>query len=457
MGNVVEHGRVQVEKEAVETFLNTRLSNYSSYDNLRKIASYIDGLKNASRKVLYTIHEKKITETEKVSRLASKCSEYSDYLHGDGLWRVIVTLGQDFAGTNNIPLIQKFGAFGCRSNTEPGAPRYIHASGSKAFFELFDYKDDPILVHQTFEGSKIEPRFYVPVIPMILVNGSEGVSSGFAQKILARNPKSIVKYILNVLSGKPIRKDWLMPYYNGFAGTIRLDDPLDLDRWTVSGVVEREKDSVYLIKELPFTYDLSGYLKVLDTLEESKIIQSYQDLSDGDSVMQFRVKVPKDFDHQNALKILKLEKYITENYTCIDENNKIQVFKSPEQIVDAFIKVKLEYTEKRRVHLIEKLRADIAVLNSKVLFVKGVINKTITVSNTPKAQIVKKLENIKEIVKVKDSYDYLLGMSIGTLTKEKVQELEANLAQKNKELRELERKTAKDLWIEDLTVIQRLL
>ena len=96
----------------IEEFLNTRLSNYASYDNLRKIGSYIDGLKNASRKVLYTIHEKSIKGTEKVSRLASKCSEFSDYLHGDGLWRVIVTLGQDFAGTNNIPLIQKFGAFG---------------------------------------------------------------------------------------------------------------------------------------------------------------------------------------------------------------------------------------------------------------------------------------------------------------------------------------------------------
>ena len=95
----------------IEDFLNTRLSNYASYDNLRKIGSYIDGLKNASRKALYTIHEKNIKDTEKVSRLASKCSEFSDYLHGDGLWRVIVTLGQDFAGTNNIPLILELNNF----------------------------------------------------------------------------------------------------------------------------------------------------------------------------------------------------------------------------------------------------------------------------------------------------------------------------------------------------------
>lgn len=439
-------------QENVETFLNTRLSNYSSYDNLRKIASYIDGLKNASRKVLYTIQEKKITETEKVSRLASKCSEYSDYLHGDGLWRVIVTLGQDFAGTNNIPLIQKFGAFGCRSNSEPGAPRYIHASGSKAFFDLFDSKDNPILIHQTFEGTKIEPRFYVPTIPVILANGSEGVSSGFAQKILARNPKNLIKYILNALEGKPVRKDWLTPWYSGFSGTIS-QDPEDPKKWIIKGIAEQTKNT-YLIKEMPFTYDLSGYLKVLDALEESKTITSYKDLSDGDNLMQFEVKVPKDFDHQNALKVFKLEKSITENYTCIDENNKIRVFESPEEIINAFIKVKLEYTEKRRQNLIEKLKADIAILNSKVLFVKGVIEKTIPVSNTPKVQIIKTLESIPEIVKVKDSYDYLLGMAISTLTKEKVQELSKSLKEHQKELKTLEKKTAKDLWIEDLTALK---
>lgn len=443
-----------MQTEPVENFLNTRLSNYSSYDNLRKIASYIDGLKNASRKVLYTIHEKKIKETEKVSRLASKCSEYSDYLHGDGLWRVIVTLGQDYAGTNNIPLIQKFGAFGCRSNNEPGAPRYIHASGSKAFFELFDYKDDPILIKQTFEGTSIEPRFYVPVIPMILVNGSEGVSSGFAQKILARNPKNIVKYIQNILQDKPVRKDWLTPFYNGFSGTIRLDDPFDLDKWTISGVVERTKPNTYLIKELPFTYDLAGYLKVLDALEESKVIQSYRDLSDGDNVMQFEIKVPKDFDHINASKIFKLEKYITENYTCIDEDNRIRVFQSPEQIISAFIRIKLEYIEKRRIYLIDRLKSDIAVVNSKVKFINSIIDGTLVVSGVPKVQIIKSLEKIPGVIKVKDSYDYLLCLSIHTLTKEKAQELAEMLKQLQTELEALEKKTSKEIWLDELSMLK---
>lgn len=439
--------------ETIENFLNTRLSNYSSYDNLRKIASYIDGLKNASRKVLYTIHDKKIKDTEKVSRLASKCSEYSDYLHGDGLWKVIVTLGQDFAGSNNIPLIQKFGAFGCRSNNEPGAPRYIHASGSKAFFEIFKYEDDPVLISQTFEGTKIEPRFYVPTIPIILVNGSEGVSSGFAQKILPRNPKSIIKYIQNTLQGKSVRKDWLMPFCNGFNGEI---EPLEPLKFNIKGVISITKNIIEIL-EVPFTYDLSGYLKVLDSLEESKVIQSYEDLSDGDNVLKFKVKVNKDFDFKNALKILKLEKPITENYTTIDENNKIKVFNNCSEIINSFIKVKLQYTQKRKDYLIRELQELISVLNSKVIFISKVVSKKIKVSNVPKSEIVLNIEKIKDIVKVQDSYDYLLKMPIYTLTLEKIQELNTLLSEKTNELKTLESKSPEEIWLEDLNEIQRII
>ena len=442
-----------MQSETIENFLNTRLSNYSSYDNLRKIASYIDGLKNASRKVLYTIHEKKIKDTEKVSRLASKCSEYSDYLHGDGLWKVIVTLGQDFAGTNNIPLIQKFGAFGCRSNNEPGAPRYIHASGSKAFFEIFKYEDDPVLISQTFEGTKIEPRFYVPTIPIILVNGSEGVSSGFAQKILPRNPKSIIKYIQNILQGKSVRKDWLMPFCNGFNGEIEALEPL---KYNIKGVISINKNIIEIL-EVPFTYDLSGYLKVLDTLEESKVIQSYEDLSDGDNVLKFKVKVNKDFDFKNALKILKLEKPITENYTTIDENNKIKVFNDCSEIINSFIKVKLQYTQKRKDYLIRELQELISVLNSKVIFISKVVSKKLKVSNVPKSEIVLNLEKIKDIVKVQDSYDYLLKMPIYTLTLEKIQELNTLLSEKTNELKTLESKSPQQIWLEELNEIQRII
>ena len=112
--------------QSVQNFLDTRLVNYASYDNLRKIASCIDGLKNASRKVMYTVMEKNIKENTKVLQLANKSAEFADYLHGD-LSGVCVTLGQDFCGTNNIALLKKSGNFGTRSIHEASAPRYIFA------------------------------------------------------------------------------------------------------------------------------------------------------------------------------------------------------------------------------------------------------------------------------------------------------------------------------------------
>ena len=181
--------------ETIDNFFNTRLVNYASYDNLRKIASCIDGLKNASRKVMYTVLEKNIKDNVKVLQLANKSAEFADYLHGDlsgvcitllanksaefadylhgDLSGVCITLGQDFSGTNNVPLLKKSGNFGTRSIHEASAPRYIFAKGSELFFKIYSKEDNDILDVQYFEGSKIEPRFYVPALPMLLINGLE--------------------------------------------------------------------------------------------------------------------------------------------------------------------------------------------------------------------------------------------------------------------------------------------
>ena len=198
-------------------------------------------------------------------------------------------------------------------------------------------------------------------------------------------------------------------------------------------------------------------MKVLDTLEESKVIQSYEDLSDGDNVLKFKVKVNKDFDFKNALKILKLEKPITENYTTIDENNKIKVFNDCSERINSFIKVKLQYTQKRKDYLIRELQELISVLNSKVIFISKVVSKKLKVSNVPKSEIVLNLEKIKDIVKVQDSYDYLLKMPIYTLTLEKIQELNTLLSEKTNELKTLESKSPQQIWLEELNEIQRII
>ncbi len=432
-------------------FFNSDFVDYASYDNLRKIGSCIDGLKNASRKVIFTVLEKNIKEPIKVSQLANKVAEYAEYLHGS-LDGVVVNLGQDFAGTNNVPLLQKKGNFGTRFAQEASAPRYIFTYGSKNLFTLFKKEDLKILKEQMFEGERIEPVFYVPTLPLILVNGSEGVSSGFAQKILPRNPKSIIKYLTNKIQGKRNNKDLLKPFFNDFKGTVEQGETSF--QWLIKGTIERTNKNQITISEIPVGYDLKTYIKVLKTLEDNKVILDWDDLSDKE--FKFIVKMnPKDLDklsEDEILDKLKLVKKVTENLTCLNANNQIQEFQSVEEILDYYFKVKMEYLGKRKDYLVQELKTDLDILNAKITFIKAILDKSLVIEKQPKDKIVKNLEKIIT-VKIQDSYDYLLNMPLYSLTLEKIKALTETLKNSKLKLKETQEKTLENFWLEDLEEI----
>ena len=435
----------------LSNFFNSDFVDYASYDNLRKIGSCIDGLKNASRKVIFTVLEKNIKEPIKVSQLANKVAEYAEYLHGS-LDGVVVNLGQDFAGTNNVPLLQKKGNFGTRFAQEASAPRYIFTYGSKNLFTLFKKEDLKILKEQMFEGERIEPVFYVPTLPLILVNGSEGVSSGFAQKILPRNPKSIIKYLTNKIQGKRNNKDLLKPFFKDFKGTVEQGETSF--QWLIKGKIERTNKNQITISEIPVGYDLKTYIKVLKTLEDSKVILDWDDLSDKE--FKFIVKMnPKDLDklsEDEILDRLKLVKKVTENLTCLNANNQIQEFQSAEEILDYYFKVKMEYLGKRKDYLVQELKTDLDILNAKITFIKAILDKSLVIEKQPKDKIVKNLEKIIT-VKVQDSYDYLLNMPLYSLTLEKIKALTETLKNSKLKLKETQEKTLENFWLEDLEEI----
>ena len=446
--------------ETIDNFFNTRLVNYASYDNLRKIASCIDGLKNASRKVMYTVLEKNIKDNVKVLQLANKSAEFADYLHGD-LSGVCITLGQDFSGTNNVPLLKKSGNFGTRSIHEASAPRYIFAKGSELFFKIYSKEDNDILDVQYFEGSKIEPRFYVPALPMLLINGSDGVSMGFAQKIMPRDFKDVKKYLIDRLNGKKGNVKLLEPSVNNFNGTI-IKDLETPNKYLVSGIVRKIKDTEFLIEEIPYTYDLAEYLKVLNELEESKFIQKYADESDGENSLKFRVYISranqevcnikagdKNPDLSILLNKLKLIKPITENYTSIDENLKIFQANSIIELFERYYDVKLKYIEKRKKFLLERYIYNNNINNSKKRFIELYIKGKLKINNVKKEELIEELEKLK-FLKIEDSYDYLLKMPIYSLTFEKIEELKQAIEELENKIIDLKNSTAEQIWLNDL-------
>ena len=442
------------ETITLQTFFNTDFVNYSSYDNLRKIAQ-IDGLKNAQRKIIYTLLEKNIREPIKVSQLGAKICEFSDYLHGN-LDNVIVTLAQDYAGTNNLPLVQKKGNFGTRFSPDASASRYIFACGSKVLFELFKKEDRDILIQQEFEGYRIEPQFYLPTLPILLINGSEGVSTGFAQKILPRNPKLIKEYLLKRLQGvNPRNKEkYFVPYFQGFTGTV---EPGEGNQWLIKGSIERISKNKVQVNEVPVGYNLKSYIQVLDKLEDQKLIVSYRDLSDNDKfkfMVQFQSKDLEQLTDDEVLERLKLIKKVTENFTILDENNQVKVFNNSIEIMEYFIEFKLKYMTKRKEFLLKKYQDESALLKSKLFFIMSVINGKIVINKKTKNEIISQLKQFQEILKG-DNYNYLLKMPLWSLTQEKIKEL-AQLYKDNEErIKGLNSSTESEMFlcdIEDLDV-----
>lgn len=437
----------------LKDFFSNDYINYASYNSSIKIASVIDGLKISQRKILYTCIKNNIN-SKKVGQLVSQVSDETNYLHGEqSLVNVTVGLAQRFIGTNNIPLLKTDGSFGTRLFPFASAPRYIFTGLEKYIFDIFNKDDENILIKQNFEGSTIEPKFFIPILPMILVNGSIGLAIGFAQNILPRNPIDIIKYINRKLI-KQNSNIKLLPYWNGFTGDVK---EIENNVFEIYGKYEIQKGKI-IITELPIGMEYKKYISILDDLVDDNFILSYKDCCDTyENNILFELKLSpskyqeiiqnKDID---LYKILKLKLRETENYTCIDEHGRIKVFKSIYEILDYYIDIRLKYYVKRKEYLLNKLNNDLKIICSKYIFIKGVVDETINIKNKLKDDIIKQIENINKIIKIDNTYDYLLKMPLYSLTKEKLIELIEKIKQIKNNIDLLNQQTEYNLWQNDL-------
>lgn len=436
----------------VTDFFNKDYVNQASYDNLRKIASVIDGQKNASRKVLRTVLDKNIKTKVKVSILATSCAQYCQYLHGEtSMFNVVISMAKDYGGHNNLPLLKKFGNFGNRFEHENSAPRYIFANGSDELFKLFNKFDD--LESQVFEGQEIEPKYYIPELPLILINGSVGISSGFAQYILPRDPKKVKNRIIALLNNKPkTETKWSIPHFNGFNGVVEV---ISDGKYAIKGTFDRISKNDIRITEIPLDYSLSSYNKVLENLLEKKIIVKYDDFSENEKFI-FNVTFPpnvlKGLTDEEVLKTLKLSTTVTENYTCVNEKNKIITFNNVDELLEYYLKFKIESLEKRKKKQLKDLEDRKQFDDYKRIFIENVIKDNIKINNRKKDDIVKDIKKVKELSELED-VDFLLRMPIWSLTKEKVQELKDNSKKMQEEITLLRKKNVEIIWSEILNTL----
>ena len=457
-------------EKKVSDFYKEEVPSYASYDLIRKCSSYIDGFKNAHRKIIWTMLENfsnPDTRT-KTSQMSATVSLKSMYLHGEAnLDGSICTLAQAFVGANNYPLITGHGNFGTRFSPDPAASRYTFVSISPLVSKLYS-KDMALCEGQMFEGREIEPAFYVPVFPTIFLNGSDGISTGYAQKIYPRNPKDILKYIRARLtkSDKVPHVENALPWFKGFLGETKLVKEKDADGKTTTkivnyGVVEKVNSNTLHITEIPITYTYASYVKVLDGLVDKGTIEDYDDLSDPKTdTFEFTIKVKRVFfdshkDKESWIKVFALAKPLNEQLNCIDENNRIKGFKDIKDILDAFIVIRLNFYKKRKDYLLRKYMDEIQFDVSKYVWCKGVIDETIHIKNKKKDDIVKQLEKTDKIVPKDGSFNYLLNMPMSSITKEKMAELTEKIKNLKELIKETQKQTIADMWLADLDEIEK--
>ena len=454
-------------------FYENDAPSYGAYANIRKIASYIDGLKLSQRKVMYTLFKKfpNPGTENKTSRLASSVAECTEYLHGEAsLTQVLDTMAASFTGSNNYPLVTGHGNFGTRFSGagSAAAPRYTYCSVSPISDKLFPPIDRELCIPQVFEGSVIEPMYMMPIFPVLFMNGTDGISTGWKTTIFPRNPKEILKYIRAILNkaDKVPHIENALPWFKGFAGETKLVKEKDSDgkintKVINYGVVEKVNSNTLHISEIPITYTYASYIKVLDGLVEKGTIEDYEDLSDPKTdKFEFTIKVKRVFFENNKdvdswVKVFNLAKPLNEQLNCIDENNRIREFNNIKEILDAFINIRLEYYKKRKNYLLNKYMDEIKLDVSKYVWCKGVIDETIHIKNKKKDDIVKQLENTDKIVQKDGSYNYLLNMPMSSITKEKMAELTEKIKGLKDLIKTVQKESIEEMWLTDLDEIEK--
>ncbi len=436
-----------VNRLGVSDFIHKDLVNFSLADLKRSIAHVSDGLKPSQRKVLYACFTKNLTTEMKVAQLAAYVSEKTSYHHGEvSLADTIVKLAHDFTGSNNINLLEPCGQFGTRlmGGKDASQTRYIFTKLTKNARILFDPKDDPVLNYLDDDGKQIEPEYYVPILPTVLVNGTEGIGTGFSSYIPPFNPLDIKQNIERIISGKNIIP--MKPWFDKFNGRVFNNED---NLWITEGVWRCSNKNI-LITELPPGRWTQEYKEYLDTLVEKKKISSYINNSTTENV-NFEIM---GYTGNNVIKDFKLQKtFHVSNMHLFHPEKGIYKYTSPEEILVDFVDIRTETYKKRKLHLINSLKNKVKKLENTSRFVDMVIHEKLIVFKRKRSELEKEMGKIFD--KIDNSYEYLLNIKTYQYTHEAVQNLREETAKTKNELEALQNMSCIDMWKRDLKIYKQ--
>jgi DNA topoisomerase-2 len=459
-----------------EEFIHKELIHFSRYDCDRSISNLMDGLKISLRKILYGAFKKRLTSEIKVAQFSGYVSEHSCYHHGEeSLNEAIVGMAQNFVGSNNINLLFPSGQFGSRikGGEDASSPRYIFTRLEKLTRLIFPEQDDAILRYLNDDGTPVEPQFYVPIIPMVLVNGTKGIGTGFSTEIMCYNPRDIIDYLKHKLQSQQTESITFFPYYEGFTGEI---SQINEKKYLFKGSYQEIDENSIRVKELPvgfWTYDFKELLNELQTdkdKEGNKITPIVKDVYENytdttvDFVITFskgklqELKAEKGEHGCNGLeKVLKLySTSSTTNMNLFTSEDKLKKYDSVEEIIEDYYEIRLNYYEDRKEYMVDVLERELLILANKAKYIQELLDGTIDLRKKKKQEIVALLvEKDYDSIDDDNEYKYLVKMPMDSVSEENVEKLLNEHQTKKEELDRVKATSIQTMWLNELEGLEQ--
>jgi DNA topoisomerase-2 len=454
-----------------EEFFNREFIHFSKYDCDRSIPNLMDGLKISLRKILFSAFKKNLTTEIKVAQFSGYVSEHSGYHHGEAsLNAAIVGMAQNYVGSNNINLLLPNGQFGTRlqGGKDSASERYIFTQLNKITRTLFPSSDDAVLQYLNDDGLSVEPIYYAPIIPMVLVNGSKGIGTGFSTDIMCYNPIEIIQYLKNKLMSIENTIDFI-PYYEGFKGKIsKISD----DKFLIKGCYEKISVDKIRVTELPVGYWTEDFKEHLEELIEpaagkdgkkpASLVKDYDDMS-KDTNVDFTITFVKgkldelenmkgDYNCNGIEKILKLyTTNTTTNMHLFDAEDTLQKYEKVSSIIDDYYVVRLKLYQKRKNHMIDALERELLLLSNKAKYIKENLDGTIDLRKKKKEQVIEMLDaKGYNIIEDDKEYKYLVKMPMDSVTEENIAKLLKDRENKEVELAIIKNTSINQMWTSEL-------
>lgn len=336
-------------------FIKRTSRDYSIYVcQSRGIPSVCDGLKDAQRKALFIIKGK--GDKIKTVSLAGEMISSNIYLHGDASAAETLSL-MAAPYCNNIPFLHGIGAFGTKVGpTDWGAPRYTYLKKYN-MTEALIYPDyDIIPLKENYDGSVLEPKNFLPLIPLVLLNGISGIAVGWSTDILPRSLDDLIDATIAAIDGKKIKT--IVPKYDYLECGVRNLGP---NAWEFTGKVRFDGNTIW-VEELPPDLSLEKFKARLNQMEDEEKIQTYIDRSTKEIKIEVRFKrgVIADWDEDKAIDYLKLRSKTTERIVVLDwAGDNIKQYDTAESLIAEFVEWRLGFYAVRYQKMVDDLTHDL--------------------------------------------------------------------------------------------------